>query len=82
MSLQAKCFEVPTAWTCSSEGEGGTFVSHLKMGRQEFFYFILLLFFLLKRKGGPTLCLEKVTKIPQPSPPPPEKNVSTLNHRK
>ena len=49
MSLQAKYSEVSTAWSipCSSEGEGRTFVSHLKVGGQEFF-------FLLKRKGGLT----------------------------
>ena len=48
MSLQAKCSEVSTAWNipCSSEGEGRTFVSHLKVEGLEFF--------LLKRKGGLT----------------------------
>ena len=37
--------------------------------------------FLLKRKGGPTLFWEKNTKIPQPSPPPPRKNVHSLSIR-
>ena len=34
--------------------------------------------FLLKCKGGPTLFWEKNTQIPQPSPPPPRKNVPSL----
>ena len=40
MSLQAKCSEVSTAWNipCSSEGEGRTFVSHLKVGVRSFFF--------------------------------------------
>ena len=48
---------------------GSRFCQSHKGGGQEFF--------LLKRKGGPTLFLEKNTKIPQPSPPP-RKNVPSL----
>ena len=58
---QAKCSVVSTTWNipCSTEGRGGTFVSYLKVWVRSFF------FLLLKCKGGPTLFLEKNTKIPQ-----------------
>ena len=67
MSLRAKCPEVSTAWNilCGSEGEGCTFVSHLKVGDNETVFF--------------TLSLEKNAKIPQASPA--SKNVPSLRYK-
>ena len=69
MSLRAKrSWNIP----CSSEGEGRTFVSHLKMGDQQGFF--------IKTQGrANTFFGKKITKIPQPSPP--RKNIPSLSYK-
>ena len=74
MSLQAKCSEVSTAWNipCSSEGEGRTFVSHLKVGGQEFF---------LLKKGRANNFFGKNYQNSETPPTPQRKNVPSLSYK-
>ena len=66
-----KCSEVSMAWSipCGSDWEGHTFVSHLKVGGQEFFN--------QNMREGQHFLLEKIPKFPSP-PPPPRTNVPSL----